>query len=214
MLPTPTDLREYLTSRGVGGATSSWTDTQLLRLRDALLGLFETQTGWKPLVSDGTYSSVVYLVETRPVVIPVPGVRFSDVHVPVVRKLSDQFGTVEHTWSMGDQDLIWYPHGIPAFTRVRVVNGSPGWYEVVAPFGLFDVGNIPVEFRETLLAMWAVLVVAQPSWALSVATPSSLKEDLLSVSFGRELSDRLSWVAHAQRDWDELVRKYRMWRLM
>jgi len=213
MLPTPTDLRQYLTSRGVGGATSGWTDAQLLRLRDALLGLLEVQTGWKPLIATGPLSSVVHLVETTPVVIPVPGVRPNDT-TATVRKLSSQFGTVEQEWSMSDRELIWYPHGIPAFTRVRVVGGSPGWYAVTAEFGLFDVGNIPVELRETLLAMWAALVVAQPSWALAVATPSSLREDLLSVSFGRGLSDQLSWVTYAQHDWDELVRKYRMWRLM
>jgi len=213
MLPTPTDLRQYLNSRGVGGATSSWTDTQLLRLRDALLGLLEVQTGWKPLVSTGPLSSVVHLVETTPVVIPVPGVRPND-STATVRKLSSQFGSTEGMWLMGDPDLIWYPHGIPAFTRVRVVGGSPGWYAVNAEFGLFDTTTIPVELRETLLAMWAALVVAQPSWALAVATPSSLREDLLSVSFGRGLSDQLSWVTHAQHDWDELVRKYRMWRLM
>ena len=213
MLPTPVDLREYLNSRGVGGAATSWTDAQLLRLRDALLGLLEVQTGWKPLVSVGEYSSVVHLVETTPVVIPVPGVRPSGDAV-FVRKLSSQFGTVEQEWVIGDRELIWYPPSIPAFTRVRVVGGSPGWYMVEAPFGLFDTATIPVELRETLLAMWAALVVAQPSWALAVATPSSLREDLLSVSFGRGLSDQLSWVTHTQHDWDELVRKYRMWRLM
>jgi len=213
MLPTSEDLLEYLNSRGVGGAVSSWTYAQLLRLRDALLGLLEVQTGWKPLISEGAYSFVVHLVETRPVVIPAPGVRPSDL-LAIVRKLSSQFGQVEQEWMMGDPDLIWYPHGIPAFTRVRVVNGSPGWYEVRAAFGLFDARDVPVELRETLLAMWAALVVAQPSWALAVATPSSLKEDLLSVSFGRGLSDQLSWVAHAHQDWSALIRKYRAWRLM
>jgi len=213
MLPTPTDLLEYLQSRGVGGAVSSWTTSQLLRLRDALLGLLEVQTGWKPLVSDGTYSFVRYLVETVPVVIPVPGVRPGS-YPAFVRKLSGQFGTVEQTWLLGDPELIWYPYGIPAFTRVRVVGGSLGWYEVEAAFGLFDVNVVPVELRETLLVMWAALVVAQPSWALAVATPSSLKEDLLSISFGRGLSDQLSWVTHAHQDWETLIRKYRMWRLM